>query len=303
MRNLNKIKVVILGGNSVSTRIGMLLGDQGLEVVSVNQSSDLGTDFDGFKRSQTWVEGTCLENLTKLLELADVIVDAGVSSMEFKPNPATIYCRVSGTSALLPEDSKIGVETAIYDIPLLKNPRFHSLPIPSTVTACWAVIGIMAGLIARNRDGRGQVIEIGMKDASITTHELIALLTHKPPTAFQPLRWAASPFMSVHKTSNGYIYIHIGLSSHLDLFLHKLGSQGKLLEKIISPKTRKNPASVANPPELFKIQTELRKIFATRTSLEWENDYAQLCIAAIRSPEQWLGSEVARSGKIAVPHP
>lgn len=292
------MRVLQVGGGASGPLVGRLLADQGADVVVVRQPTDLPTPWPGVDRGKREVAGP----VEPWAERADVWIDG--SGLEHRTaHPATVRCRIVGGDGLPAEEGPVGARTGLYEVPLGRAPRFHTLPLATTLGALWAVNGVLAALIARRRDGRGQDVDVALTDVGAATHELLALFTDRPPLAWNPLQWAGTPFIGPYATTDGVLYVHLALRSHLERFLERLGTQGDPLRAVLSEQTARDPGSVGSVREAARIRRVLTGLFATRSADAWEAVLAGAgcCAVRVRTPEEWRSSAHALASGLVTP--
>jgi crotonobetainyl-CoA:carnitine CoA-transferase CaiB-like acyl-CoA transferase len=130
--------------------------------------------------------GESREIVLELVRRADVLLEdyrPGVlASMGFGPdemtavNPRLIYCSVTLCGQTGPYRNKPGHDPIALSIAGAlsrmgdrpERPSFAGVPVADLLTGSNAVIGILAALHARERNGRGQRVDIAMSDAAMT---------------------------------------------------------------------------------------------------------------------------------------
>ena len=229
-----------------------------------------------------------LHILYQLVETADVIVEGfrpGVAkrlgidyeSMT-KVNPGIVYCSITGYGQDGPYRDFPGHDInyiAMSGALNLVGDQDGQPVIPLNLLAdyggggMYAVTGILSALIAREKTGRGQYVDISLTDS------VISLLTFFTTTYFQHSIvqkrgehcFAGSyPYYNIYKTKDGK-FITIGCLEP-ELWENLCRTIGK--EEFIP--FRFEPEHLSRPPEDSKsgeIGTQLEELFLTKTRDEW----------------------------------
>jgi len=193
---------VDISGHVAGPYAGSLLGDLGCEVIKVELPNGGDTHrgrnpkYDGYgpsfralnrnKKSLTLDlrEKKGKEILLKLLATADILIEnfrpatrnrLGLDYNELsKQNPKLIHCSISGYGQSGPYRDKPGFDTigqalsgmlslvADYD-----NPRVAGFSITDHSAGVFAAHGILAALLARQKTGRGQFVDISLLQVSL----------------------------------------------------------------------------------------------------------------------------------------
>ncbi|MCB9669392.1 MAG: CoA transferase [Alphaproteobacteria bacterium] len=291
MAGLEGVQVVQVGGGDAAALAGVLLADQGADVVVVRSPSDLPVRWAGYDRGKTVVTG----DPAALVAKADVVIDGTPDGLPMPRPPATVWCRLHGGGGP-PIEELVAARTGLYEPPVGLRPRFHDVPAVTTTAAAWAVNGVVAALLARRRDGRGQSVRVSLYDAAVSTQELLAFFTDRPSRAFQPLQWVASPFVALHPCRSGHLFVHLGLPHHLRAFLDALGAEGADLAGVLSAETLADPGSLGGVREAVRATAALRRVLATADAEAWEARFPDLCLAAVRDVGTWMSSPMAAEG-------
>lgn len=284
MAGLAGVQVVQLGREAAVEVLGALLGDQGAEVVVVADQPSTGP-FGRNKRLAT------ASDREALIACADVVLTS--SGGPIARPPGCVWCHLHAGD-LAPVEDLVAAATGLHEPPVGLRPRFHDVPIATMVGAAWAASGIVAALLARRRDGRGQLVEIDLREAALASTELLAFFTDRPSRAFQPLQWVTSPFVNLHPCREGHLFVHLGLAHHLRRFLDLLGDEGDALRNSVSAETLADPGSMGGVREAVRVTRVLRELLGSATAEEWEARFPNLCLAAVRSVDEWMNSSMAQ---------
>ena len=182
---LRGARVVEFGRYVPGPLLGMLLADQGADVVKVEPPG--GDPARAHPAFATWNRGKRsvvldlkapggLERARDLAQAADVVIEnyrpgvadrlgIGYDALA-KVNPRLVYVSLPGYGEGHPKrnapgwDAAIGAETGFFTPPDdVEGPVFSPLPMPSNFAALLGAMGVGLALLARERTGRGQRIE------------------------------------------------------------------------------------------------------------------------------------------------
>jgi crotonobetainyl-CoA:carnitine CoA-transferase CaiB-like acyl-CoA transferase len=203
---LEGIRVIDFGQYIAGPLLGMLLADQGADVIRVDRPDGPALDTSA---NATWNRGKRsialdLKNSNDLATAKKLIASADVVIENFRPGvmdrlglgydsvktAELIYCSLPGFAnddprATVPGyEGVIGAATATYraheDDADKNTPVFTAIPIPSVYAAFQSSVSIAMSLIARNRDGKGQRIEVPLFDAMFPSIGARAHKVHDP---------------------------------------------------------------------------------------------------------------------------
>jgi len=302
MKPLDRIKVVDLGRFIAGPMCATILGDMGADVIKVespdrpDDSRSLGPPFvDGeaayylsFNRSKRGMTintrtSAGIDILKKLLKGADVLVEnfrvgvmaqMGLSYDEVSSfNPGIIYCSISGYGQDSPLkdkpafDAMMQAESGLMDITGFPDglPTKVGMSLSDFSGALYAVEGVLLALIARQKTGKGQHVDIALIDtlvAYISYQAGIYFATGESPTRIGNAHRVITPYESF-ASKDGHVIIAC--------------ANQRLWEKLCTevlqrPELIKNPHFLtmadrnANEPQLKAIIEEHTK---TKTTKEW----------------------------------
>ena len=306
------VRVLDLGRHLAGPTCAMLLGDLGADVIKI-EKPDVGEDgraagppfFDGIsafflsanrnKRSFTLdfkrPEGQ--ELFRRLAETADVVVD------NFRPgvmdalgigyeatsarNPRIIYCSISGFGADGPFADRPGLDQIIQGVSGLmsvtgfagEEPVRVGIPIADLLTGLYAAYGVLAALQARERTGRGQIVNTSLLEAMVGTMGFQAVRylngAGVPPPAgnHHPIN---APY-GVFRAKDGYLTLGATGEKRWPKFCELLDAQ----EWLDDPRFQTNGGRYENRLVLAKLINE--KLQA-RTIDEWERFFNEAGIPA-----------------------
>ena len=260
-----------------------------------------------------------MEVLTKLLERADVLVE------NFRPgalarrgldyesvrriNPRLIYASISGFGHTGPWSGKPGYDLAVQGLGGIMSltgdpdgpPYKVGVSQADLIAGLYAVQGILLALLARERTGRGQKIDIGMLDCQVsllTFQAGIYFMTGVCPTRKGNQHPTICPY-ETFRARDRYITIAVGNDKLWRTFCELLG-----LEDLRDhPDFATNPARVRNRDRLYPV---IQEKIGHRESSYWLEQLEKHGIPAgpILTVEEVLRhpQTLAREMVIEVPH-
>ena len=302
MKPLDGIKVIDLGHYIAGPMCTMTLGDMGADVIKVelpaspDHSRALGPPFVGgesayylsYNRSKRAITINTktkagIEVMKKLLKESDVLVEnfrvgvmarMGLSYEEVAAiNPGIIYCSVSGYGQDSPLkdkpafDAMLQAESGIMDITGFPEgpPTKVGISIGDTAGAVCAVQGILAALIARNKTGRGQHIDLSLMDAlvSLFTYQAgVYFATGQSPSRLGNKHLVITPYEDF-ETKDGSIIIATASQKLWEMLCNKVLEHPELIE---DPRFRTMSDRNTNQRQLKAIIEQLTK---TKASKDW----------------------------------
>ncbi|HBK79899.1 MAG TPA: formyl-CoA transferase [Nitrospinae bacterium] len=189
-------------------------------------------------------------------------------------NPRLIYASISGYGQSGPSR-----ERPAYDILLQAEGGLMSITgeqegnscktgiaIADLTTALFAIQGILLAVIAREKSGRGQFIDMAIQDgqAALMSHAAGNFFgTGKPPGRMGNRHPSICPYRDF-ACSDGVLIVAAANDSLWDRFARTIG-RDDLAE---NPKWKTNDGRVKGRDEL---EAEIEKILATKTRAEWGN--------------------------------
>jgi len=223
------------------------------------------------------------EIFTRLLQKSDVLLE------NFRPgtmeklglgyewakevNPAIIYCRISGYGQTGPYHERGGYDVlaqgesglmTITGEPDRPPGAKVGVAIMDFGAGMYAACGILFALLAREKTGKGQMIDVALLDTAISWMlQPIGsyLVTGKHPKRLGAVHPVAAPYQAF-KTADIYITIGCAEDAHWRKLCEVLGVE----ELANDPRFTTNPKRVENREELATI---LSKIFVTKKGDEW----------------------------------
>jgi CoA:oxalate CoA-transferase len=190
-----------LSGHVAGPYAGSLLGDLGCEVIKVElpggdthrgrnpKYEGYGPSFRALNRNKKSVtlnlrEKKACEILLRLLETADILLEnfrpptrrrLGLDYENLsKLNPKLIHCSISGYGQSGPYRDKPGFDTIgqalsgmLGLVTDFDNPKVAGFSITDHSSGVFAAHGIMAALLARQKTGRGQFVDVSLLQVSL----------------------------------------------------------------------------------------------------------------------------------------
>ena len=319
---LRGVHVLEFGQYIPGPMLGMLLSDQGADVIKVERpGGDPARTEPAFA---TWNRGkrsVVLDLKTAegqaaaagLAKKADIVIEnyrpgvaerlgIGYDTLS-KENPRLIYCSIPGFGEDSPHRNERGWEgivsasTGVYQhIEGSDEPLFLPLPTASTFAAIVSSVSVTMAVVARDRTGKGQRIEVPMHSAMFSAigRHLVKLYDIDPPDLFTLPRNVMS---FQYKCADGrYIQSQGMYQRFANQTLSAAGRTEWIedLEDLYGAEV--GPETVAMWKDRFE------KMFLERTAQEWEDAIAEAKGAATicKTIEEWLVHEHAIAGKMVI---
>ncbi|MFC1707735.1 CoA transferase, partial [Planctomycetota bacterium] len=322
---LDGLRVVeIVRGNSIAAPlVGMLLAEQGAEVVRAVGPPDPSVDpvLDALlargktETSVDWRQAEGLATVQRLLASADVVIEnegyaeSARPAVEFDAirkakNPGLISCSLAPFPDYDPRSKLPGYEALagaagfLYSKPL-GRPAYHDFPVGSVIAALYAANAVVAALIARLRLGRGQHIETSLYQSNLASQVLQILVRIGVPRGFLAMKMVGSPAMRCWECRDQrYVYLHITMPAHNLRMLEMLTENGfqdevNELRAVMSPETMQDPSQYESIGEAKQVKEILSRVFLKRTAEEWEHILGvELCCIKVRTISEWLNDSM-----------
>ena len=318
---LEHIRVIDFGQYIAGPLAGMLLADQGADVVRVDPPGGPLWDTPG---NATWNRGKRSialdlksegdrEVARRLVEGADVVVEnfrPGVMERlglgpraTTEANPRLVYCSLPGFASDDPRADTPAFEGVVAAAAATFRPAepshrpvYTAIPIASTYAAFQAAASIVLALNARQRDGRGQHIEVPLFDAmfpSIGHHGLRIHGGSPDPLTFAVV-WSGffqckdGQWLRFGGFGNQNFREFVEASGITSWDDDGLTDLGRTLPE--------------NANDVAQIQESIRELFKTRTAQEWEDLIAEAGSegAVCRTSEEWFDHPHARQSQMVV---
>jgi len=317
---LDGLRVVEFGQGLACHLVGMLLGEQGAEVIRIRDTSR-PTPVDPVQdammaRGKAEISldlsaDAGRESLRTMISLADIAVEdcsattlalLGVDyeALRAGGNKGLISCSLPAFTDGDPRgegpnhEALVGAAGNLYEKPL-GPPLYHEFPIGSVIGGLFGTISVVSALIARLHTGSGQDAEVSLYHSNLFAQILLILMKTGIPRGFLPLKMIGTPFMGCWHCSDGrWIYLHITLPLHNAQILDVLEGEGyesdvAALRAVLSEETMRDPSQVGSIAEAKKIRVIYERIFLTKSADEWEALLSKdLCCIKARTVEEWM---------------
>lgn len=307
MGALDGIRVIDFGQYMAGPLAGMLVADQGADVIRVEPpggpmwKTPANATWNRGKRSITLdlKDPDDLRIARRLVASADVLVEnfrpgvmarLGLGHDDMLPvNPRLIYCSLPGFGETDPRagvaawDGVVGAATGSF-LPRAGNAVYTAIPTSSAYAAMVGAVNIAMALNARERDGVGQHIEVPLYDATFQAMGLRAQRVHS--TAGNAPDRSAMPWVRQYECADGrWVQFHAANTRFVHQFIDAAGV-GNWREEGLD-----NRQKLAENPELSKeLLTRMLALFKTRTAQEWEDlvNAAGTPTAVCRDSAEWI---------------
>ena len=319
---LEGIRVIDLGQYIAGPLAGMLLADQGADVIRVEPPGGPRLDTPA---NRTWNRGKRsimldlaregdLKVARELVATADVVVE------NFRPgalsrfgldaetltasHPRLIYCSMPGFASDDPRagtpawEGVVEAATAVFRTPgaaAVDRPVYTAVPVASCYAAIQGVVSIAMALVARERSGFGQRVEVPLFDAVFAPMGGRAMIVHepRPPQERGGGLWNG-PFQC--KDGRWVYFSGIGNTNFRE-FIESAGITSWDAEGLT------DRARLGRDADLAAEQSaRMRALFETRTAQEWEDLIAAAGSegAVCRTSAEWLEHPHAHSSQAIV---
>jgi crotonobetainyl-CoA:carnitine CoA-transferase CaiB-like acyl-CoA transferase len=176
------------------------------------------------------------------------------------------------------------------------QPRFNALPLASEFGALAAAIAIIMALIARERDGLGQRIEVPLFDAMFLAFGASGLLVNGVAAGGRP----ADPWSGTYQCRDGaMVLLNLATPRFVRRFLEATGTLGPWTMKGYLQSDR-----LVQDNQLWSQQRQaLSALLRSRTAEEWDELATQALfpLTRIRTSADWVASKHAQDAGIVVP--
>ncbi len=317
---LQGVQVLEFGQYIPGPMLGMLLSDQGADVIKVERPG--GDPARSEPAFATWNRGkrsVVLDLKTPegqasaqaLAKKADIVIEnyrpgvadrlgIGYDALS-KDNPGLLYCSIPGFGEDSPHRNERGWEgivsasTGTYQhIDDADEPLFLPLPTASTFAAIVASVSVTMALVARDRTGKGQRIEVPMHSAMFSAigRHLVKLYDINPPDLFDLPRNVMS---HQYKCADGRYFQSHGMYQRFVGQLMAAAGRPEWIEDLEDL----YGAEVA-PETVAMWKDRFEKMYLERTAKEWEDAIAEangvgtIC----KTVDEWLVHEHAIESKM-----
>lgn len=319
------VRVVDFGQYIAGPMAAMLLADQGADVIRIDPPGGPRWDSPANaallrgRRSVTLDLKTPADRdrAAALIRSADVVIEnfrpgvmdrLGLGAEHFRDSaPQLIYCSMPGFGA---DDERADMPAwegvvmaagAAYSLSGLRipggaapdsPPAFSPLPLGSVFAALSMALAVAAALIARDRDGHGQRIEVPLFDSLFDASGAQALTLER-----SPLRGTSFGSGFFRCADGRYLTFVAQWFRHLEWFVKAAGKQSWIDEGLVNlDRLRRDPDAQE------ELQQRLTALFATRDARDWEDlGRAHGCsLAMVRTTQEFRNEPAAlESGALA----
>jgi crotonobetainyl-CoA:carnitine CoA-transferase CaiB-like acyl-CoA transferase len=323
---LRGIRVVDFGHFVAGPLAALLLADQGAAVIHVDRlGGGYSSDADPLLLRGKRRRMLDLKTERDLGEARRLIGDADIVIENFRPgvmdrlglgwdavgHDRLVYCSLPGFAA---DDDRAGMPgwegaiaaaTGTYSgdpeathgleqQASHAGPRFTALPLASTYAAAAAAVAITMALIARERDGYGQRVEVPLFDAMFLAFGASGLLVDGRAGGARP----ADPWSGDFVCKDGET-VHLSLAT--PRFVGRFLAACDVLDDWAASGFT-DPGLVKDEHLWARQHQALTDLFATRTATEWDEFASEITLPLTRAQasEAWLNSPHAREAGIAV---
>jgi crotonobetainyl-CoA:carnitine CoA-transferase CaiB-like acyl-CoA transferase len=320
---LDGIRVIDFGQYVAGPLAGMLLADQGADVIKVDPP---GGPRLKTPANATWNRGkrsihldlkdpADLETARGLIAGADVVVEnfrpgvmtrLGLGPVEIcKSHPQLVYCSIPGFATDDPRvnlrafEGVVGAAAATYvprgEGPDPSQPIYTAIPIASSYAAFQSVVSITMALNARERDGQGQHIEVPLFDAMFPSIGGRGMKVHDP--AMDPP--SARGLWGGHFECKDGRWVRFSGSGNQNFqeFCEAAGIASWGEDGLTDfDRLLEDPALAA------EAERRSKELFKTRTAQEWEDLVAEAgseCTMC-RTATEWFDHPHARESKMVI---
>lgn len=319
---LSGIRVLDCGHYIPGPLLGMLLADQGAQVIKVERPG--GDPARSEPAFATWNRGkrsivldlktaAGQDTARQLARDADVVIEnfrpgtaerLGIGYQELATiNPHLIYCSLPGFGLEHPWrqrqgwDAIVGAATGLYPkVEAAAEPLFTPLPIASTFAAIVGAVAVGMALCARDGGKGGQRIEVPLYDAMFTAMGRHLVQFHDvdlPDTRSQP----RLPMQRQYQCADGrWVQNHGNYERFVHQFLAAAGNP------------EWGPAAVADFGKPLDVETadlwaqRFEETFKQRTALEWEEAISAAggACTVCKTVGEWLNHPHPLAAKMVV---
>jgi crotonobetainyl-CoA:carnitine CoA-transferase CaiB-like acyl-CoA transferase len=331
---LHGIRVVDFGQWLAGPLTTLLLADQGAEVIHVDPPGGPRWQAAANATLQRGKQSLVLDVKTaadrafarRLIDSADVLIEnfrpgvmdrLGLGWDTVRPtHDRLIYCSLPGFAADDPRaampawEGVLAAATGTYTSNSMASsrsmparmaaeaddqPRFNALPLASEFGALAAAIAIVMALIARERDGLGQRLEVPLFDAMFLAFGASALLVQGAAAGGRP----ADPWSGTYACRDGgRVRLNLATPRFVRRFLEVAGTLHDW-----TAKGYLEPERLLHDRDLWERQhQDLLALLRTRSAEEWDVLATQvlLPLTRIRTSAEWMASPHAQDAGIVV---
>ncbi len=320
---LDGFRVIDFGQYIAGPLVGMLMADQGADVIKVDPpggprwKTPANATWNRGKRSIVLdlKEPGDLTSAKELIQSADVVVEnfrpgvmdrlgLGADAMT-KANPRLVYLSLPGFASDDPRASVpawegiLGSATATYRPRPEENgtdqPVYTAIPISSNYGAFQGAVASIMALIAREKSGEGQRVEVPLFDATFASIGRAGMRIHDKTKILPDTRsiWGG------HFQCKDGRWVRFGGTGNQNLnkFVEFAGISSWHAEGLTDLER------LGREPELAaELDRRIKDLFKTRTAQEWEDLVAEAgseCTVC-RTSEEWFSHPHALESKMVI---
>ncbi|MCD2172230.1 CaiB/BaiF CoA transferase family protein [Rhizobium sp. C4] len=163
------------------------------------------------------------------------------------------------------------------------RPIYTMTPVSSVYAGCMGALSIAMALVARQRDGRGQHIEVPLHDATFM--------------AIGSPKWKGlpgTPWVRSYQCADGrWVDMLCYHGKHVRAFLKGAGVEDWLGQPFMNDI---NKVFRTDPVKVRELLSRMEALFAARPAVEWEEtlNRAGVPIAMVRTSQEWMELQEAR---------
>jgi len=318
---LDGIRVIDFGHYIAGPLTGMLLADQGADVIKVDPpggprwQTPANATWNRGKRSihLDLTQPASLATARALVASADVVIEnfrpgvmerLGLGSVAMtEANPRLIYCSIPGfasddpRAAIPAYEGIVGAASATYrpSSSTGDRPLYTAIPIASTYGAFQSVVAIAMALNARERDGLGQRIDVPLFDSMFQSIGRFGVRVHNAAPSLPTLQelWGG-----IFQGKDGQ-WVRFGGPGNQNFrpFVALAGITSWDDEGLTD-----FDRPLAPPAFAAEARRRIEALFKTRTAQEWEDLIAEAGSegAVCRTSAEWFEHPHARAAQMVV---
>ena len=325
---LDGMRIVDFGQYIAGPLAGMLLADQGADVVRIEPpggprwQTPANATWNRGKRRLTLdlKEPSDLEAARQLLAGADALIEGfrpGVMErLGLGPdavaelNPRLVYCSLPGFASDDPRagvaawEGVVGAATGTYKMihggGTHDRPVYTAIPIPSAFAAFLGATSITMALNGRGRSGLGQHIEVPLFDATFTAIGSRGLL-FDDPTRRPPPR--AAGWIRQYECADGrWVQFHAATPRFIEQFIDAASTDDTDIRAWREERLHDSEWVGARPELDAELIGRMEALFKTRSAQEWEDlvNAAGTPTAICRETREWFEHPHARAAQMIV---
>ncbi len=301
---LQGIKVVDLTQALAGPTCTMYLGDMGADVIKIERpgSGDMARGYgppfiagesvyflsvNRNKRSLSldYRKSEGLRILHRLIDEADIFVNNlprqtsldkyGLSGEAcLARNPRLIHLNITSFGRSGPYANRSGYDVVAQAMSGLMDltgepgqaPLRYPVAIADITSGLFGLISLLAALLARQRSGRGQIIDTSLLDGQLTWLSYIAgnyFASGEKPAKLGSLHPSITPYQPFKTADERWIIVGVGSERLWQAYCRLIDAEGTLMN---DPLYASNSARTANRPTLLPI---LDEIMRSKTADEW----------------------------------